>query len=85
MRSEIERIKKSFDEIEAKDISVFQRRKLLDEKYREAVDYIEKLLIKFPYTTLKTEVYNLQGEIYKRMGMLNSAEKSFDNAKKYKN
>lgn len=84
VRKRIKEIKKAVSDAEESDVSYARKREIVDEKYKEAIDFTEKTLIEYYYTTLKMEIYNLQGDIYMKMGMINSAQSSYETAKKYK-
>lgn len=84
VRRKLKEIKTALTEAEESDLGYTKKRELLEEKYKEGIDYTEKILTEYYYTTLKFEIYTLQGDIYMKLGMTNSAQKSYDLAKKFK-
>ena len=84
IRRELLKIEGVITTLESDDIPYYKKREKLERKYREAVDYLEKILREKYFTSLKYEIYTLEGEIYEKMGMLNSSKKSYLEAKRYR-
>lgn len=84
VREKLTFLKKEIENIEKEDLSYGKKRKKLDNKYKESIEYLEKVLKEKKYTQLKYEVYNFIGDIYIKMGMENSAKENYEKAKKYK-
>jgi hypothetical protein len=81
--SEIARARKDIELLEKESISYGEKRRKLNEKYRETLDFIEKILNENRYTTYKYELYIFKSEVYDKSGMLNSAKESKLTAMKY--
>ena len=70
--------------MEKENISYGEKRRKLNEKYRETLDFIEKILNENRYTTYKYDIYMFKSEVYEKSGMLNSAKESKLTAMKYR-
>ncbi len=82
--AEISRVKKEINLLENENISYGEKRRKLSEKYKESLDFIEKILSENKYTTYKYEIYMFKSEIYEKSGMITSAGESKAAALKYK-
>lgn len=82
--AEISRNRKEIEVLEKENVSYGEKRRKLSEKYRETLDFLEKILNENKYTTYKYEIYMFKSEIYEKSGMINSAKESKMIAMKYK-
>ena len=55
--AEISRNKKEIEVLEKENVSYGEKRRKLSEKYRETLDFLEKILNENKYTTYKYEIY----------------------------
>lgn len=84
IRQDIIEMNKSIIVIENEDLTYGKKRKKLDNKYKECIEYSEKILLEKKYTEAKYEIYNFIGDLYIKLGMDNSARENHDKANRYK-
>lgn len=82
IRKEIKDIRLEIESIENSNMSFRKRRSKLQKKYKESLEEIGYILKERHYTSLKSNLYLLQGDIYMKMGMVNSARKSYSDAER---
>jgi hypothetical protein len=85
VRIKIKETRKSLLELENSKLAYGKKRKKLDSKYKESIEYFEKVLKEKKYTQIKYEIYSFISEIYFKLGMENSGEQNKKIAEKYKN
>ncbi|BDU49884.1 hypothetical protein HLVA_04530 [Haliovirga abyssi] len=70
----IKNVKEEIDKMEKLDISYYEKRKRLEEKYKMSLEYLENIIKDNPHTTLRKKIYKLEGDIYKKLGMTQTAK-----------
>lgn len=83
IKFEIEKVKENIKKSESSNLGYIEKNKNLTKMYKESVDYLEKVILSHPYTTYRYDIHMLQGDIYAKLGMPNSAKNSMEEAKKY--
>ena len=85
IKLEIEKIKVNMEVAEDKDIGYLEKKRYLQKVYKQSIDRLEKVVLVHPYTTFRTDILTLQGDIYTKLGMINNSKSSYQEAKKYIN
>lgn len=85
IKKEIEKVRINIDSVEDEDNGYLEKQRKLQDVYKQSIDYLEKIVLYRPYTTYRTDIHNLQGDIYIKMGMINSSKNAYEEAKKYRN
>ncbi len=85
IREKIASTKKDLEKLEGSKMAYGKKRKKLNSKYKESIEYFEKILEDEKYTQMKYEIYSFISEVYFKLGMENSGRKNKQRAEKYKN
>ncbi|TDT69772.1 carboxypeptidase-like protein [Hypnocyclicus thermotrophus] len=85
IKFEMENIKSNINISEKKDIGYLEKQRFLEKVYKQSIDRLEKIILTHPYTTYRYDILILQGDIYTKLGMVNSSKNSYEEAKKYIN
>lgn len=85
IKLEIEKIKSNMFAAEDTDVGYLEKQRYLRKVYQQSIDRLEKVVLVHPYTTYRTDILNLQGDIFTKLGMINNSKSSYQEAKKYIN
>lgn len=85
IKFEIEKVNQNIKEIENKKIGYLEKQRSSQKIYKQSIDYLEKVILYHPYTTFRYDIHRLQGDIYVKMGMVNSSKNAYEEAEKYAN
>lgn len=85
IKFEIEKVNQNISTMEDKKIGYLEKQRNLQKVYKQSIDYLEKIVLYHPYTTFRYDIHKLQGDIYVKMGMINSSKNAYEEAEKYIN
>lgn len=85
IKFEIEKVKQNILAAENEKMGYLEKERKLQKVYKQSIDYLEKMVLYHPYTTFRYDIHTLQGDIYIKMGMINSSKNAYEKAKEYLN
>jgi tetratricopeptide (TPR) repeat protein len=85
IKFEIEKVNHNISTMEEEKIGYLEKQRNLQKVYKQSIDYLEKIVLYHPYTTFRYDIHKLQGDIYVKMGMINSSKNAYEEADKYIN
>ncbi len=85
IKFEIEKVKQNIFSAEGEKIGYLEKQRKLQNVYKQSIDYLEKMILYHPYTTFRYDIHMLQGDIYNKMGMINSSKNAYEEAEKFVN
>lgn len=83
IKFEIEKVNHNISTMEDEKIGYLEKQRNLQKVYKQSIDYLEKIVLYHPYTTFRYDIHKLQGDIYVKMGMINSSKNAYEEADKY--
>ncbi len=85
IKFEIEKVKQNIFSAEGEKVGYLEKQRKLQNVYKQSIDYLEKMILYHPYTTFRYDIHMLQGDVYNKMGMINSSKNAYEEAEKYVN